>query len=76
MRHLALKVRFGSPIVGVNHRAGDSVDHLLPDIQSELNLGNTRLVPFNVMDRSEARDALVELLIEILYHETMQGQAA
>ena len=74
-RHFA-RIAHTPTIVGVNHRAGDSVDHLLPDIQSELNLGNTRLVPFNVMDRSEARDALVELLIEILHHETMQGQAA
>lgn len=62
-------------IIGVNHREGDPVDDLLPNIASELNLGHTRLVPFNVMNRSESRDALVELLIEILHHE-MQGQAA
>ena len=62
-------------IVGVNVRSGDSVDDLLPEIESTMALSNARLVPFNVMDRNEARDALVELLIEILHHAT-QGQAA
>ena len=62
-------------IVGVNVRSGDSVDDLLPEIESTMALSNARLVPFNVMDRNEARDSLVELLIEILHHAT-QGQAA
>lgn len=63
-------------VIGVNQRGGSDATDLLPDIENALALPVSRLVPFNVMNRSEARDALVELLVEILHHEATQGLAA
>lgn len=63
-------------VIGVNHRADHDVDSLLPQIESTIGLPNPVMVPFNVMDRTGARDALIEMLIEILNYESMQGRAA
>ena len=63
-------------VIGVNHRADQPVDHLLPQIEAALGMDNPHLVPFDVTDSSAARDAIVELLIDILHYETFKGLAA
>ena len=60
-------------VIGVNQRAGQDSGARLSDIESALDIPNAPIVAFNVTDQSEARDALVELLIEILYHEAPTG---
>ena len=74
-RHFA-RISAAPAVIGVNHRTGQSVDQLLPDIEAALGLDNPHLVPFDVMDRNASRDAIVELLIDILHSEPAQGLAA
>jgi len=63
-------------VVGINHR-GDAIEpELLERITASVPVAHGRYVPFNVTKETDARDALVELLLEILEFDNHQGVAA